>query len=96
MHRLSKHSKPSQTLVMTQLLIFKNKCELHHIEFAFIHKFLIKLTIDTEVAYLRVNLIDMEFFFVSSKKELETFMSFCDFRQWFERHYFMGVDRSGT
>jgi len=92
MHRLVHHCKPSQSLVTTQLLLFQKKCTLSNIDFIFIHKFLVKLSIGSETAYLKINIYDMEFFFISTTLELKTFLSFSDFKIWFENKYLIGAD----
>lgn len=90
MHRLAQYSKPSKTLVMTQLLNFKAQCESNSVKFVFVHKFLVKLIVDSEIAYFKINVLDMEFYFISRRHELMSFTSVHTFAEWFKKQYFKG------
>lgn len=82
MHKLSKICKNPKHLFVFQTLLLKKQIEAHGGQMVFVHKYLVKIELNNEKYFVKVNLLDNEFYVFSSKDTILFFQSFNELKIW--------------
>lgn len=90
MHRLSKICTTPKHLLVSQFLFLDEKLKQKNGKLTFIHKYLIKIECDNQKYYIKVNLLDNEFYLFSNKDNILFFRSFYELREWINEQLLKG------
>lgn len=90
MNKLVKFSTPPKNLLPSQLLFLKKACEKKGCRFVFVHKFLFLIECNNEKFYVKINLMDNEFYLFSKKQSMLFFYSFDELNKWISTQLFRG------